>query len=102
MDPKATITREQVLHVAKLARLELNAEEIDRTQTQLAAILGYVDAISVLDVSGVEPYFRAFAPEGALRTDVATPSLSRELALSQAPASAEGGFAVPKVMEDDG
>lgn len=102
MDPKATITREQVLHVAKLARLTLTPEEIDRTQTQLTAILGYVDAISGLDVSGVEPYFRAFAPEGALRTDEATPSLSREVALSQAPASAEGGFAVPKVMEDDG
>ncbi len=102
MDPKATITRAQVLHVAKLARLELSVEEIDRTQTQLAAILGYVDAISALDVSGVEPYFRAFAPEGALRSDVTKPSLPRDVALSQAPASADGGFAVPKVMEDDG
>lgn len=102
MDRTPRITREQVLHVAKLARLRLAPTEVERTQAQLAAILDYVDALSALDVSGVEPYFRVAPPSGQLREDVVLPSLDRELALSQAPASADGGFAVPKVMEDDG
>lgn len=102
MDRTPRITRAEVLHVATLARLQLASEDLDRTEAQLSAILDYVDALSVLDVSGVEPYFRVAPPTGHLRADVVTPSLDRELVLSQAPASSEGGFAVPKVMEDDG
>lgn len=102
MDRTPRITREQVLHVAKLARLSLASDEVERTQRQLDAILDYVDALGALDVSDVEPYFRVAAKSGALRSDVVLPSLARDELLSQAPASAEGGFAVPKVMEDDG
>lgn len=105
MDRPPRITREQVIHVAKLARLELAADEIERTEKQLTAILDYVDAISALDVTGVDPYFRVAAHQGQLcplREDEVRPSLDRDLVLAQAPASAEGGFAVPKVMEDDG
>lgn len=102
MDSSSRITRDQVLHVAKLARLSLSSDEVDRTQQQLAGILDYVDSLSALDVTGVEPYFRVAAPDGELRRDVPVPSLSREVVLGQAPASAEGGFAVPQVMEDDG
>jgi len=102
MDRTPRITRAEVLHVAKLARLHLAPEEIERTESQLAAILDYVDALSALDVSGVEPYFRVAPPAGRQRADVMTPSLDRDTVLSQAPASADGGFAVPKVMEDDG
>lgn len=102
MDSTPRITRDQVLHVAKLARLELSDDEVERTEKQLTAILDYVDALSVLDVTGVEPYFRMPAPEAALREDVVQPSLERDVVLAQAPATADGGFAVPKVMEDDG
>jgi aspartyl-tRNA(Asn)/glutamyl-tRNA(Gln) amidotransferase subunit C len=102
MDRTPRITRAEVLHVAKLARLQLAPDEVERTESQLAAILDYVDALSALDVAGVEPYFRVAPPAGHLRPDTVTPSLDRAVVLSQAPASAEGGFAVPKVMEDDG
>lgn len=102
MNRTPRITRAEVLHVAKLARLQLAPADLDRTEAQLSAILDYVDALGVLDVAGVEPYFRVAPPAGQQRVDLVIPSLDRELVLSQAPASSEGGFAVPKVMEDDG
>jgi aspartyl-tRNA(Asn)/glutamyl-tRNA(Gln) amidotransferase subunit C len=102
MERTPRISRAEVLHVATLARLRLAPEELERTEAQLAAILDYVDALSALDVTGVEPYFRVVPPAGQTRADVVTPSLDRDTVLSQAPSSSEGGFAVPKVMEDDG
>ncbi len=89
------IDREQVLHVARLARLELSDEEVERMAAELSGILEHVDRISALDLEGVEPTSHVVALENVLRADEPTPSLPRERALEQAPDPAEGAFRVP-------
>jgi aspartyl-tRNA(Asn)/glutamyl-tRNA(Gln) amidotransferase subunit C len=89
------IDREQVLHVARLARLELSDEEVERMATELSGILEHVDRISALDLEGVEPTTHVVALENVLRADEPTPSLPRERALDQAPDPVEGAFRVP-------
>ena len=89
------IDREQVLHVARLARLELTDEEVERMATELSGILEHVDRISALDLDGVEPTTHVVALENVLRADEPTPSLPRERALEQAPDPADGAFRVP-------
>lgn len=89
------IDREQVLHVARLARLELSEEEIERISTELSGILEHVDRISALDLDDVEPTSHVVALENVFRPDVPDPSLPRELALANAPDPAGGAFQVP-------
>ena len=89
------IDREQVLHVARLARLELTDEEVERMATELSGILDHVDRISALDLEEVEPTTHVVALENVLRADEPAPSLPRERALEQAPDSADGAFRVP-------
>jgi aspartyl-tRNA(Asn)/glutamyl-tRNA(Gln) amidotransferase subunit C len=89
------IDREQVLHVARLARLELSDEEIERMAGELSGILEHVDRISGLDLDGVEPTAHVVALENVLRTDDPEPSLPRERALEQAPDAVDGAFRVP-------
>ena len=89
------IDREQVLHVARLARLELSDEEVERMATELTGILDHVDRISELDLEGVEPTSHVVALENVLRADEPVPSLPREKALEQAPDPAQGAFRVP-------
>jgi aspartyl-tRNA(Asn)/glutamyl-tRNA(Gln) amidotransferase subunit C len=89
------IDREQVLHVARLARLELADEEVDRMARELSGILDHVDKISALDLDGVEPTSHVVALENVFRADEPEPSLPRERALEQAPDPAEGAFRVP-------
>jgi aspartyl-tRNA(Asn)/glutamyl-tRNA(Gln) amidotransferase subunit C len=89
------IDREQVLHVAKLARLRLSEEELGRMAGELSGILGHVDRISELDLDGVEPTSHVVELENVLREDVARPSWPREAVLEQAPDPAEGAFRVP-------
>lgn len=96
------LTRDQVLHVAKLAALELQPQELDPLVGQLADIVAYVDSLSALDVSGVEPTLHAVELSPPMRSDEVTPSLPRAQALAAAPATEAGGFAVPKVLEGDG
>ena len=93
------ITRETVLHVAKLARLELADSEIDRMQKDLGNILEYVNSLADLDTSAVAETTQV-AVLGALRADVVVPSLSNEVALREAPRSAGGGFAVPAFVDE--
>jgi aspartyl-tRNA(Asn)/glutamyl-tRNA(Gln) amidotransferase subunit C len=89
------IDREQVLHVARLARLELSEEEVEVMASELSGILEHVDKISALDLTDVEPTSHVVALENVLREDAPRPSLPRERVLEQAPDPAEGAFRVP-------
>ncbi len=89
------IERAQVLHVARLARLELAEAEVQRMTSELSAVLDHIEKISELDLDGVPPTSHVVAVENALRADEPQPSLSREEALAPAPAVQEGGFLVP-------
>jgi aspartyl-tRNA(Asn)/glutamyl-tRNA(Gln) amidotransferase subunit C len=89
------ITRDQVLHVARLARLELSEEEVVRFQEQLSAILDAVGKVSELDLEGVEPTSHPLALVNVLAEDEPRPSLTREQALANAPDPEDGHFGVP-------
>ena len=89
------IDREQVLHVARLARLELSEEELERMAGELSGILEHVDRISALDLDGVEPTSHVVALSNVMRADAPEPCLPREKALEQAPDPADGAFRVP-------
>ena len=89
------IDREQVLHVAKLARLRLSEEEVETMAGELSGILGHVDRISRLDLEGIEPTSHVVALENVLRADVAWQSLPRDVALASAPDPVDGAFRVP-------
>lgn len=90
------IDREQVLHVARLARLELGSEdEIDRLASELSTILDHIETIEALDLEGVAGTSHVVDVVNALRADVPRPSLPRELVLAEAPDAADGGFRVP-------
>ena len=86
-------------YVANLARVALTPEEEQRLGGQLQNILGYIEKLNGVDVSGVEPTAHAFPLVNVMRPDVVTGSLSHEEALKNAPAKAGGLFVVPKVVE---
>ena len=89
------IDREQVLHVARLARLRLSNEELERMSQELSTILEHVERINELDLEDVEPTTHVIELANVLRDDVPRPSWSRERALAEAPEAAQGGFRVP-------
>ncbi|MDQ3936224.1 MAG: Asp-tRNA(Asn)/Glu-tRNA(Gln) amidotransferase subunit GatC [Actinomycetota bacterium] len=89
------IEREQVLHVARLARLKLTEEEVERMSGELSTILDHIERIGELDLDDVEPTSHVIDVENVLRPDEPRPSLPRERALEQAPDAAESGFRVP-------
>lgn len=89
------IDREQVLHVARLARLELTDDEVQHMTGELSKVLEHIDKIAELDLENVAPTSHVVAVENALREDEPEPSLSREVALAPAPAVADDGFLVP-------
>lgn len=89
------IDREQVLHVARLARLELSDEEVSRMAGELSSILGHIERISELDLEGVPPTTHVVEVANALRADVPRPCLDREVVLTAAPARTKDGFLVP-------
>jgi aspartyl-tRNA(Asn)/glutamyl-tRNA(Gln) amidotransferase subunit C len=89
------IDREQVLHVARLARLELSEEEIERISSELSGILEHVDRISALHLDDVAPTSHVVALENVLRPDEPDPSLPRDVALANAPDPFDGAFRVP-------
>jgi aspartyl-tRNA(Asn)/glutamyl-tRNA(Gln) amidotransferase subunit C len=91
------IGREEVLHVAKLARLELSDDEIERFREQLSAILEAVGTVSELDLSGVEPTSHPLDIVNVWAEDEPRPCLSREEALANAPDPEDGYFGVPPV-----
>ncbi|MGH2857775.1 MAG: Asp-tRNA(Asn)/Glu-tRNA(Gln) amidotransferase subunit GatC [Solirubrobacteraceae bacterium] len=89
------LDREQVLHVARLARLELDEDEIGRMADELSKVLEHVERVRELDLDGVVPTSHAVALEGVMREDEPRPCLPRELALAAAPEPVDGGFGVP-------
>ncbi len=93
------IDKEEVLHVADLARLALTEEETRLYTEQMGKILSYVDKLSALDTSDMKSSRTDRAKSGILREDVTTPSLKREKALQNAPAKDHGCFKVPRIIE---
>ena len=90
------LSRDQVLHVARLARLQLSEEEIDRFSGELSKVLDYVETIEQLgDLADVPPTSHVINVENALREDAPRPSLPVETALESAPDAVQGGFRVP-------
>ncbi|GAB4267359.1 MULTISPECIES: Asp-tRNA(Asn)/Glu-tRNA(Gln) amidotransferase subunit GatC [Deferrisoma] len=93
------ITRDQVLHVAQLARLEFGDDEIDAFTEQLSAILDYVAKLDELDLADTEPMAHVHDAVNAFRDDEVRPSLGQEAVLANAPEAEDGCFRVPKVIE---
>lgn len=89
------LDRSEVIHIARLARLNLDEGEIERTAIELSGILDHVERISELDLEGVEPTAHAVATRGELRPDIQGASLSRDQALAEAPVTDGVGFIVP-------
>jgi aspartyl-tRNA(Asn)/glutamyl-tRNA(Gln) amidotransferase subunit C len=94
------IDREQVLHVARLARLRLSEEEVETMVGELSGILGHVDRIGNLDLEGVEPTSHVVELENVLRADEPRASWPRDVVLEQAPEPQDGAFRVPSPQAD--
>ena len=94
------ISKEQVEHVAKLARLEVSEDEKAMFARQLSGILTYMDQLKEVDTEGVEPTATVLPTENVWREDAVKPSLTQEQALANAPDKADGFFRVPKIIED--
>ncbi|MGO8929398.1 MAG: Asp-tRNA(Asn)/Glu-tRNA(Gln) amidotransferase subunit GatC [Limisphaerales bacterium] len=88
-----------VKYIAHLARLSLSPEEEQKISEQLGNILGYIEKLKEVDVSGAEPTAHAFPLVNVARPDEIRPSISQEDALRNAPAQANGLFIVPKIVE---
>jgi aspartyl-tRNA(Asn)/glutamyl-tRNA(Gln) amidotransferase subunit C len=89
------LSRDQVLHVARLARLRLSDEEVERMASELSGILEHVEHINELDLEGVEPTSHVIALENVLRPDEPRPSWDRDEMVERAPDPAAGAFRVP-------
>lgn len=94
------ISREEVRHVARLARLHLTDDEVERMRQQLDAILAYIDKLRELAVDGVEPTAHAVPLVNVMRDDALRPSLPQDAALANAPDRADQFFRVPRIIED--
>lgn len=88
-----------VNYVAHLARLSLSAEEAQKFGAQLANVLGYIEQLKEVDVSGIEPTAHAFPLINVTRPDEIQPSMDHQDAMRNAPAAANGLFMVPKIVE---
>ncbi len=88
-----------VKYVAHLARLSLTPQEEEKIGAQLGSVLGYIEKLKEVDVSGVEPTAHAFPLVNVMRPDEIRPSMPHEDALRNAPAQANGLFMVPKIVE---
>lgn len=92
------ITTDEVVHVAKLARLEIDPDRVGQMADQLATILSYVEKLGEVNTQDVPPTSHAIALTNAFREDEVRDSLPREAVLNNAPAQEAGGFVVPKVL----
>jgi aspartyl-tRNA(Asn)/glutamyl-tRNA(Gln) amidotransferase subunit C len=93
------ITKEEVLYVANLARLEMDEESIDKFAWQIGTILEYVDTLNRVDTEGVPPTSHAIFLTNAFREDEIKEHLDREAALANAPEKEDENFVVPKVID---
>jgi aspartyl-tRNA(Asn)/glutamyl-tRNA(Gln) amidotransferase subunit C len=94
------ISGDDVLHVARLARLALSDVERDRMQSQLSSILQYIDQLSALDVEGVEPTSHAVPLVNVMREDDPRPCLPAARMLANAPDAVDDLLRVPRIIED--
>lgn len=94
------IRREDVEHVAELARLELTAAEKDQFIAQLNNILAYIEKLGELDTTDVEPTSHVIPMANVFRDDVVQPSLDRDLVLQNAPQESHFFFKVPRIIEE--
>lgn len=94
------IRKEDVEHVARLARLHLTDDEKERMRVQLDAILAYIDKLTALDIEGVEPTSHAVPLLNVMRDDEPAPSMSQDQALANAPDRSGEFFRVPRIIED--
>lgn len=94
------IDHDDVNYVARLARLQFDAVELDRYAEQLSSILGHIDKISQLDLSEIEPMSHVLELSNVFREDEVRPSLSSEQALSNGPDVESGAFRVPPIVGD--
>lgn len=92
------ISRDDVAHLARLARLALTDDELDSFSGQLDAILEHVSRIQAVDVTGVAPTGNPLTEVNVTRPDVVEPCLTQEQALSEAPRAVDGRFAVPQIL----
>lgn len=97
---RARITRDDVRHVAVLARLALTDDEVDHFTDQLAVILDHAARVSALDTADVEPTAHPLPLRNVLRADVPRPGLPRDEVLAMAPAVEDGRFRVPRILDD--
>lgn len=93
------LTREEVEHIANLARLELSEAEKNRYREQLSAILEYAARLQELDTSGIQPTSSVLPERTALRPDEPVPGLTQEELLRNAPRVEKGQFRVPPVLD---
>ena len=93
------ISKEDVLYVANLARLNVNDDEADKLAEEMADIINFADMLSEVDTKDVEPTNHAMKLENVFREDVVTGSYDRELILRNAPSKEAGCYSVPKVVE---
>jgi aspartyl-tRNA(Asn)/glutamyl-tRNA(Gln) amidotransferase subunit C len=90
--------KDEVEELALLARLKLDADEIERLAGELSAILGYVEQLQEVDTTGVEPMTHAVPLDCPVRPDVVAPSFSVDEALADAPEREDDSFAVPRIL----
>ena len=94
-----SVSTEQVRHIAKLARIAMSDEEIERLAPELNNILGWVEQLGEVNTDGVEPLTAVIDQKLRLRDDKVTDGNCREKVLANAPGAEHGFFAVPKVIE---
>ena len=92
------ITRDEVMHVANLARLDMDEASIDKFADQIGTILEYVDVLNRVDTQGVTPTSHAISLTNVFREDREQKTLERDKALANAPQKEDGNFVVPKVI----
>lgn len=95
-----TLTREEVVKIAHLARLALTDEELAHYGAQLSSVLDYAARLEELDLSAVEPSVHAVARRNVMREDVVAASLAREDALFNAATTAQGQFLIQSVLDE--
>lgn len=94
------LSREDVAHVARLARLDVSDDELERFTEQLGAVLEHAADVASLDTAGVPPTAHPLDLANVLRDDTPAPSLDRDEVLAMAPAAEGGRFRVPKILGD--
>ena len=92
------ITKEEVLYVAHLARLDLDEESIEKFAGQIDEILGYIEKLNQVDTNGIKPTSHAISLTNAFRNDEKKEPIERGLALANAPEKEDGQFVVPKIV----